>query len=189
MQQQYGPSHVDLRIRIKFPIDDGPVRNPVIHDSALVNREIFMTQIILDISSSLETSPCKIYVIGVYIKGSGDNWKSENVIITFRIFPLTQKQSQIQASKFKRLHPCASVVANTSKQIQTTSSTCFSGKITRKTDKLLGLVALKWRKRFIELPQHEWYLNQGSLQSCFFESNAGSLHCRFDRDLIDDTRQ
>jgi hypothetical protein len=84
-----GPRHVDLPI-LKFPIDDGPGRHLVFEKyfGDLVNRQIFETQFILDISSSLETSPCRIYVIDIYRKGNGAHWDSENAFITLRIFPI-----------------------------------------------------------------------------------------------------
>ncbi|KAL3801395.1 hypothetical protein HJC23_007005 [Cyclotella cryptica] len=185
---KYGPSHVDLRIRVKFPIDDGPGEHLVFdkYVGNVINRQSFETQFILDIASSLDTSPCRIYIIDINPEGSGAYWDSENVFITFRIFPIDPE-----------------AVANLTKQIHTPSSKLFGGKVTRTTAKLIGLVALHWDFSLkltyaisviggydvIKLPQHERYLNQGSLQSCSNESNADNMYCTFERHLIQDVGQ
>lgn len=143
-----------------------------------------MTQIILDISSSLETSPCKIYVIDKYPEGSGDYWDSEKFLLRSGSSPWprsSRKSKQANSNAF--IHVLQWKDNAQDRQIAWIS--CIE--MVRFSHLTYSISVIGGR--FIELPQHEWYLNQGSLQSCFFESNAGSLHCRFDRDLIDDTRQ
>ena len=94
-------------------------------------------------------------------------------------------------------------MASLTKQIQTPTSLFFNGKVTAATDPLFGLVALKWDfslkltysisviggSDVNELPLHEKYLNQGSLQSCSDELDASSLYCRFEHHFVQDMEQ
>ena len=183
--EKYGQNHVDLQIRVQFPIDDGPGRHLVFdkYFGNTINRQSFETQFIFDIATSLETSPCRIYVIAVFPEGSDSYWDSENVFIKFRLFPLD-----------------TDAVASLTKQIQVSASQLYQGKITHATDNLFGLVALEWDfslkmtysiaivggNDVIEPREHERYLNQGSLQSCSEEKNTDSLYCTFESHLAQD---
>lgn len=185
---QHGQNHVDLRIRVSFPIGDGPGRHLVLgkYFGNTINRQSFETQFIFDIAAALETSPCRVYVLDVIPEGTGAYWDSDNVFVTFRLFPLD-----------------ADAVASLTKQIQQPDSPFYEGKVTKATDSLFGLVTLKWDFSIklaysisvvggsdaIALLHHERYLNQGSLQSCLDSANAGSLYCRFQQHLVNDMEQ
>lgn len=182
---QYGQNHTDLRLLLNFPIDDGPGKHLVFdkYFGNTVNRQSFETQFVLDIATALDTSPCRVYVLDVSPKGTDSYWDSENVFVTFRLFPCD-----------------TDAVANLTKQIQEPKSSFYQGKVTKAADSLYGLTALKWDFSLkltysisivggddvIEPPEHEKYLNQGSLRSCSDKANSGSLYCRFEHDLVED---
>lgn len=186
--EKYGQDHVDLQIQVRFPIDDGPGRHLVFgkYFGNTINRQTFETQFIFDIATSLDTSPCRIYVIAVFPNRNDAYWDSENVFVKFRLFPLD-----------------ADAVTSLTKQIQVPDSRMYQGKITHATDDLYGLVALKWDfslkitysisivggSDVIEPQEHESYLNQGSFQSCSKDENADSLYCIFESHLIQDMEQ
>lgn len=182
----YDSNHVDLRLRVKFPIDDGPGRH-LIHDKyfgSTISRQSFETQFILDIATAIESSPCRLYVINVYPEGNDNYWDSDSVFINFRIYPAD-----------------SAAVADLTKQIQQPNSTLYDGDVTYATDALYGLVAPQWDhsiKLMYSIPiiggndvinaKYGRYLNQGSLQSC----NVGSKlqinneYCTFENHLVND---
>ena len=84
----FGKDYVDLRIRSKFSSLKGPgeslVRNKYLGDT--ISKQSFETQFILDLSSSLSISPCRIYIITISPEKDEQSWDPNNVFITFRLF-------------------------------------------------------------------------------------------------------
>ncbi|KAL7543301.1 hypothetical protein ACHAXR_012700 [Thalassiosira sp. AJA248-18] len=180
----YGQNFVDLRLRVGFPIDDGPGRHLILdkYFGSTISRQSFETQFVLDIASALVTSPCRIYVIGVFPEGTENYWDSESVFITFRLFPAD-----------------ASAVATLTKLIQEPTSTLYLGDVTHTTDALYGLVALQWDyslklmysisivgEDHVVNSEHGRYLNNGALQTCIDPTHSSSPYCSFERELIND---
>ena len=178
----FGSNHADLRLRVSFPIDEGPGRH-LIQDKyfgSAISRQSFDTQFVLDISTALGTSPCRLHVRDVFPEGTTNYWDGESVFITFRLFPAD-----------------TNLVATLTRLIQEPNSALYHGHVTRAIDALYGLVALPWDfsmkltysislvggEEVIVNSEHGRYLNQGSLQTC---TNNHGLYCSFEKYLIDD---
>jgi hypothetical protein len=75
---------------VRYTLDDGPGRH-LMHQKYFgntISRQSFETQFVLDVSSALETSPCRLHITGVSPEESEQYWDSESVFITFRLFPV-----------------------------------------------------------------------------------------------------
>jgi len=179
---------VDLRLRVRFPIDN--VGSHLIKDKHLgttISRQSFDTQFILDVANATNTSPCRLYVQDVFPEGTDNYWDSENVFISFRLFPAD-----------------ASFVAQLTRQIQQPNSALYDGHVTHATDSLYGLVIPQWDHSLklmfstqlvgdsddINDSEHGRYLNQGSLRTCAANDYSTHLvnntYCKFEKYLIQD---
>lgn len=182
----FGQDHVDLRLRIVYPIDAGPGQH--LMDKYFGNtiaRQTFETQFILDIAASLDTSPCRLYVLNVYPEGRSSYWDSESVFVTFRLFPSDPD-----------------AVATLTRQTQEPGSVLYDGQVAQATDPLFGLVALQWDyslKLMYSISiigdsndidsDRGRYLNQGSSQSCLDPDRSDSKYCTFERHIVNDMEQ
>ncbi|KAL7554304.1 hypothetical protein ACHAWF_017742 [Thalassiosira exigua] len=181
---QYGDDYVDLRLRVGFPIRDGPGRHLILdkYFGSTISRQSFETQFVMDVASALDTSPCRLHVISVLPEGTANYWDTESVFVTFRLFPADP-----------------ALVATLTKLIQEPGSTFYSGHVTQATDALYGLIALQWDfslKFMYSIPivggadvinsDHGRYLNQGSLQSCSDPAHSDSKYCAFEQYLVGD---
>ena len=178
---------VDLRLRVEdFPIDDGPGGSLVFGKNfgTNVSRQTFETQFILDIAAALDdASPCHFYILDVFPEGDDKYWDSQNVYVTFRMFPI-------------HLH----FVSSLTKQLQQPQSVLYDGLVTRTTDSTYGLVALPWDHTLklmysisivggmdVIHSDRGRYLNQGGLKSCMDTAHFdGSKYCTFEKYLVDD---
>mmetsp|Transcript_6677 Transcript_6677/g.15166 ORF Transcript_6677/g.15166 Transcript_6677/m.15166 type:complete len:1894 (+) Transcript_6677:1692-7373(+) len=180
----FGNNHADLRLRVRFPIDDGSGRYLILdkYFGTTISRQSFETQFVLDVATALETSPCRIHIISVFPEGNENYWDAESVFITFRVFPAD-----------------ATFVAALTKLIQEPNSTLYNGHVTRATDALYGLVALRWDYSLrlmysisvvggsdVVESQNGSYLNHGSLQSCVSPAHSNSTYCAFETFLTND---
>jgi hypothetical protein len=75
----FGSNYVDLRLRVRFTLDDGPGRHLMHHKyfGNTISRQSFETQFVLDVSSALETSPCRLHITSVSAEGGEKYWDSE----------------------------------------------------------------------------------------------------------------
>ena len=180
----FGSNYVDLRLRVRFTLDDGPGRHLMHHKyfGNTISRQSFETQFVLDVSSALETSPCRLHITSVSAEGGEKYWDSESVFITFRLFPVN-----------------STLVSALTKLIQEPNSTLYDGHVTRATDGLYGLTALPWDHSLklmysisiiggsdVVDSNHGRYLNHGSLRSCLDPAHSNSIYCVFETYLIDD---
>eukprot|EP00985_Skeletonema_marinoi_P033105 scaffold40461_cov256-Skeletonema_marinoi.AAC.1 len=175
----YNNNFVDLRLRVNyFPIDDGFGKD----FGTTISRQTFETQFILDIAAALDASPCHFYITSVLPEGNDNYWDSENVFVTFRLFPVR-----------------AEFVSSLTKQLQEPESVLHDGLVTRTADSLYGLVALPWDFTLkltysisivgdvdVIHSSRGRYLNQGSLNSCVDAEYKGSRYCILERCLIED---
>ncbi|KAL9182021.1 hypothetical protein ACHAXT_012364 [Thalassiosira profunda] len=180
----FADNHVDLRLRVKFSIDDGPGGTLLDkYFGTTVSRQSFDTQFVLDVASALETSPCRLYVTSVFPEGTEQYWDTESVFVEFRLFPAD-----------------AAFVATLTRLTQEPKSAVYDGHITYATDALYGLVASQWDHSIkltyaisivggadgIESDRGR-YLNQGSAQACAGrEVVSPNSYCEFEALLTRD---
>ena len=174
----------DLRLRVKFPIDEGPGRHLILdkYFGNTISRQSFETQFVLDVARALDTSPCRLYIISVLPEGNSHYWDTESVFITFRLFPAD-----------------ATFVAALTKLIQEQYSILYDGHVTRGIDALYGMVALQWDFSLklmysisivggydVVESNRGRYLNYGSLRSCVDHAHSNSTYCTFETYLKND---
>lgn len=113
----FNGDHVDLKLKLKHSVLDGPgsyLENGRYHGD-LVRRQIYETQLILDISRSLDISPCTIYVLKIDLGSIGHYHDLDSVFVSFRLF-------DVEIDKIKDLN----------RQVQVHDSTFYQGKVSLK---------------------------------------------------------
>mmetsp|Transcript_45456 Transcript_45456/g.54700 ORF Transcript_45456/g.54700 Transcript_45456/m.54700 type:complete len:726 (-) Transcript_45456:69-2246(-) len=190
---KFGKDHVDLRIKIDLSAVDGPGEhlNFASFLGDTISRQSFETQFIFDISTSLEISACRLFVLNVEEGDIHYSWEAETVIISFRMYPSDLNRIQMLT-----------------KQIQDPLSAIFRGKVTKQIDPMYGLVASKWDIELklmysidivgANITQEEnegvHFFNQGGYRRCEkVEHPDGNPHlskyCEFESMFRDDIAQ
>ena len=186
-EQLFGHDFVDLRLRVRVPIDDGGrYLMPGKYWGPTISRQSLDTQFVFDIANAIQISPCQMYVIDIFPEGVDNYWDSDKAFVQFRLFPAD-----------------ASAVAELTKQIQEPNSLLYNGHVVNVTDANYGLVALGWDYSLklmysIQIvggdnvinDEHGRYLNHGSLQFCSSEEplslSTNKSYCNFEKYLIND---
>jgi len=173
-----------MRVRIDFSAYRGPGERLItgVFLGDTVSRQTFDTQFVLDVSSALGVSPCRVYVVGIARGDVHHSWEARTVLVGFRIYP-----SDVRA------------VHSLTLQVQDPGSKIYEGEVTRATDQLYGIVAIKWDFSLklnyaISVVGHEnveahgtvKFLNQGSERWCEQQSNTHSAYCEFEWFFRDD---
>ena len=105
-EELFGHDFVDLRLRVRVPIDDGGrYLMPGKYWGPTISRQSLDTQFVFDIANALNISPCQMYVIDIFPEGVDNYWDSDKAFVQFRLFPAD-----------------ASAVAELTKQIQEPNS-------------------------------------------------------------------
>ncbi|GMH83814.1 hypothetical protein TL16_g09723 [Triparma laevis f. inornata] len=181
----FGADYVDLRLKTDFSTLHGPGEHLITGVSLgdTIAFEIFATQFILDLSLALGVSTCQFYVTSVNAGSVYHTWNANNVIVTFRLFPGD-----------------ASTIQELTRQVQFPESRLYEGNVTKATDDLFGVEAVKWDASLkleycMEIvggagvktdSDNIVYLNQGSERHCKDPSNSGSTICEFETFFIQD---
>lgn len=112
-EKLYGYDHFDVRLKAQYSLLDGPAGQHLFRGKLFggtVTSQTFQTQFIFDVSSALQISPCKVYVIDVSPEeqtGEEEDtlwWDVNNVFISFKIFnttidPLKTLTKQVQEAE------------------------------------------------------------------------------------------
>jgi len=130
---------LDLRIRTRHSILDGPGQHLLFQKKVFgdtIARQNFDTQFILDMSNTLDVSPCKVYIKDVLAEEDplGLSWDVDHVLISFQLF-------NISIDKIKDL----------TRQSQDKLSLLYKGKVSweRERDDRKGLFMAAFQVRLI----------------------------------------
>lgn len=114
--------YIDLQVTIKNPTLDEPgthLFHGKFHGKS-ITRQTFDTQFIFDISSAVNITPCKVYIIDVLVlkdgihtsKFSSSTWDNENILVSFQLFNIS-----------------TTIIKELTKQAQNAESVLYSGKV------------------------------------------------------------
>ena len=87
----------------------------------------FKTQFVIDIAGALSESVCRFYVTDVSAGASYHTWEVETVLVSFRLFPAD-----------------SALIQEFTRQVQFPDSQLYQGEVSKATDDLYGLVAMRW---------------------------------------------
>ena len=123
-------NYVELRVRTT---NSSALEGPGEFLGDIISRQKFHTQFILDISSALSISTCRLYITTVSPERSGTAWDSNSVFVTFRLVP----------AEIPDFFP---IIRNLTAQIQHPSSNIYQQdkRVSSAIDPSYGLVASKW---------------------------------------------
>lgn len=175
---RFSDDYIDLSVRTNHSVLDGPGQSLSggIFLGDTIARHTFFTQFVLDVSTALNVSPCRLYILNVSPEVADDegSWNIQSCIIAFRLLPAdTQKIRQLTS------------------QVQDPFSKLLSGKVSSQIDPLYGLVATHWDfslKLIFSIigedtvRNNTHYLNQGGERWCYRRDvdNSGTPYCRFE---------
>ena len=176
----FGGNFSDLEVTINTPVDEKVLGDSLTHGRWLgktIARQNFETHFVLDIASSLNISPCRVYVSEIRINSKHNAW------IFFRMFPG-------DFDSIKEL----------SLQGQNLNSTLLQGKVTSGLNRSYRVRAIKWDlsvKLMISLEvvggsqinQDGQYFvpDFGSIGFCTNTQNSFlSAYCEFEKTFRDD---
>lgn len=87
----FGDDHADLRLRINFSVTHNDALGESLTNGNFfgntISKQSFETQFVLDVSSSLSISPCRLYVVDLLPETNGHFGEHKSVQVTFYLFP------------------------------------------------------------------------------------------------------